>query len=214
MKYEVVLLENDSTIRKNILEALKPLIDQSLTKAVTSLRQPLVDLIKSALRSEPEYASLISGQLRWELGIADVGNVDIAINNIANSIEINKQSVGINNLGLSGGMELKIINNQDFGGALSDQSAFVNDAERGYSLPWLEWLLLKGNAILVRNFEVKFGPSPRSRSGNAIMIGSSSNWRVPPEFAGTIRDNWTTRAIDRIDNQIIKLMQNTFESSI
>lgn len=214
MKYELVLLESDSTIRKSILQALRPLVDQALSKTVAALRRPLVDLIKSALISEPEYSSLISGQLRSELGIEDVGNVDIAVNNIANSIEINQKQVTINNLGLSGGMELKIINQQDFGGALSDSSAFVNDTERGYSLPWLEWLLLKGNSILIRKFEVKFGPNPRSRSGNAIMIGSSSNWRVPPEFAGTVRDNWTTRAIDRIDSQILQLIENTFESNI
>lgn len=213
MKYEIVLTDSNTTIRNNILTELKTLVDAAITKTVIALRKPLIDLIKTALRSEPEYSSLISGQLRSEFGIADVGNVDIAINNISNSIDIEKKPTSINNLGLSGGIELKIINNQNYGGALSDDSAFVNDVERGYSLPWLEWLLLKGNAILVRNFEVQFGSNPRSRSGNAIMITSSSNWRVPPEFAGTIRDNWTTRAIDRINDDVLKLVQNTFESN-
>jgi hypothetical protein len=213
MKYSLNLLDKQSNIRREILSALKIEIDKALSMCVTKLKAPLSNLIKTALMSEPEYSSLISGQLRSEFGIADVGNVDIAINNISNSINIQKKAVSINNVGLSGGIELNIINNQDYG-ALTDSSAFVNDTERGYSLPWLEWLLLKGNTILVRNFEVEFGENPRSRSGNAIMIGSKSNWRVPPEFAGTIRDNWTTRALSRIDTDIIKLVQSTFESSI
>ena len=75
-------------------------------------------------------------------------------------------------------------------------------------------MLLKGNAIIIKNYEVKFGPSPKSRSGDALMIQSSSSWRVPPEFAGTIKDNWTTRALNRIDNKIINLIQTTLENSI
>jgi len=46
------------------------------------------------------------------------------------------------------------------------------------------------------------------------MIDSSSNWRVPPEYAGTVRDNWTTRALSRVDSSITKIIQSTFESNI
>jgi hypothetical protein len=81
-------------------------------------------------------------------------------------------------------------------------------------LPWLEWLLLKGNSIIVRNYNVKYGQNPRSRSGDAIMIDSTSSWRVPPEFAGTTRDNWTTRALNRVDKDINRIIQQSFESSI
>lgn len=214
MKYSLTLLDTSSEIRNNIFNSIKPLLDKAIDKTINKLRPLLVDLIRSALISEPEYSSLISGTLRSELGIADTSNVDAAVNNIANSIVINKKSISVNNLGFTGGIELNLINNQDFGGALNDASAFVNDTERGYSLPWLEWLLLKGNAIIIKNYEVKFGPSPKSRSGDALMIQSSSSWRVPPEFAGTIKDNWTTRALNRIDNKIINLIQTTLENSI
>lgn len=214
MKYSLTLLDTSSEIRNNIFNSIKPLLDKAIDKTINKLRPLLVDLIRSALISEPEYSSLISGTLRSELGIADTSNVDAAVNNIANSIVINKKSISVNNLGFTGGIELNLINNQDFGGALNDASAFVNDTERGYSLPWLEWLLLKGNAIIIKNYEVKFGPSPKYRSGDALMIQSSSSWRVPPEFAGTIKDNWTTRALNRIDNKIINLIQTTLENSI
>lgn len=214
MKYSLTLLENSSNIRNSIINSIKPILEQAINKTIIKIRGPLVNLIKSALIAEPEYASLISGNLRSEFGIADTSNVDVAVNNIANSISINKKNLSLNNLGFTGGIELNIINNQDYGGALNDPSAFVNDTERGYALPWLEWLLLKGNAVIIKNYEVQFGSSPKSRSGNALMIQSSSSWRVPPEFAGTVRDNWTTRALSRIDDQITNLIQKTFESSI
>lgn len=214
MKYSISLVENETYIRTNILQALKPLVNSALDSCILKVRSPLVQLIKNALMGEPEYSSLISGTLRAEFGIADISNVDIAIENIANSIIINKNSISINNLGLSGGLELKLINHQDFGGALSDQSAFVVDTDRGYSLPWLEWLLLKGNNIIVKNYAVKYTNSPKSRSGSALMVDSNTSWRVPPEYAGTIRDNWTTRALNRVDNDVIKIIRESFESSI
>jgi len=214
MKYSVSLVENDTYIRSNILESLKRLVDIALDACILKLRSPVVSIIKTALINEPEYSSLKTGVLRAEFGIDDTSKVDIAVDNIANSILIEKEKIVVNNFGLSGGLQLKIINRQDFGGAFNDTSALVVDTVRGYSLPWLEWLLLKGNSIIIRNYEVKYGSNSRSRSGDAIMINSSSNWRVPPEYAGTITDNWTTRALSRVDKDILRTIQQSFESSI
>jgi hypothetical protein len=214
MRYNISLIENDNYIRNSIMEILKKEINKALDSTVLKIKDPIIQVIKTALKNEPEYSSLMSGQLRSEFGIDDTSKIDIAINNISNSILIEKKLMSVNNFGLSGGLDLKIINSQDFGGALTDSTAFVNDSERGYNLPWLEWLLLKGNSIIVRNYEVKYGQNSRSRSGDAIMIDSSSNWRVPPEYAGTVRDNWTTRALSRVDSSITKIIQSTFESNI
>jgi hypothetical protein len=210
MKFSLRLLESDTEIRSQILNAMKSDIDAALTATARSIKQDIFDIVKDALETEPEFSSLIAGELRKEFGIQDTSNVQMAVNNIANSIIIDKVPVSINNTGISGGLKISIINNRDYGGALGDTSAFVVDDQRGYSLPWLEWLLLKGNQIIVRDFAVKFGPNPNSRTGDAIMVPSSSNWRVPPEFAGTITDNWTTRALSKIDDKITSIIQSAF----
>jgi hypothetical protein len=214
MKFSLSLVETNTEIRQKILLAMQPLIEKALDNTIQNLSKDIKNLLISALKSEPEYSSLISGELRREFGISDTSNVNIAIENIANSIKINKKAIKINNNGLSGGIEINIINNQDYGGALSDYSGQVIDNDRGYSLPWLEWLLLRGNQIIVKNYEVKLGGNSRSRSGDAIMISSSSNWRVPPTFAGTIQDNWTTRALSTIENELTNLIRSTFEKNI
>jgi hypothetical protein len=214
MKYSISLIENDTDIRNSVLQSLQGMVNKALDTCILKIRSPLSDLIKAALVTEPEYSSLKSGLLRAEFGIEDSSKVDVAVDNISKSIIIEKRNVIINNLGLSGGIDLKLINNENYGGALSDESGMVVDSNRGYSLPWLEWLLLKGNSIIVRNYNVKYGQNPRSRSGDAIMIDSTSNWRVPPEFAGTTRDNWTTRALNRVDKDINRIIQQSFESSI
>lgn len=214
MKFSLTLAENNSEIRQKILSSIQDIINKAIDNTVRTLHKDIKNLIIDALKSEPEYSSLTNGELRREFGIYDVSNVDAAIDTIASSIKISKNVVKINNAGLSGGIEISIINNQDYGGALLDYSGKVTDNDRGYSLPWLEWLLLKGNQVIVKNYEVKLGSNPRSRSGGAIMTPSSSNWRVPPQFAGTLKDNWTTRALSTIETKITNLIKVTFESNI
>jgi hypothetical protein len=82
-------------------------------------------------------------------------------------------------------------------------------------LPWLEWLLLYGGKIIVRDYRVKMGSNNRSRTGMAVMVESSgSNWRVPTEFAGTSNNNWVTRAINKIDNKILDILETELEKSL
>ncbi len=42
----------------------------------------------------------------------------------------------------------------------------------------------------------------------------SNNWRVPPEFGGTQRNNWTTRAIESAEDEIINTIRSTVERNI
>jgi|LakMenEpi03Aug12_release.lakeMendotaPanAssembly.Ray.scaffolds.fasta_scaffold699079_2 hypothetical protein len=207
IKFSLKLLDSDSKIRLEILSELKILLDKALIKLANRIEPKIRILLRQSLQNEPEYGSLINGVLRKEFGIADVGNVDIAINNIVNSTELSIQSTTIKGSRVSGGIILSIVP-KSLSGIIDDPSAFVIDNERGYSLPWLEWLLTKGGSIIIRNFEVQYGPNPRSRSGDAIMISSGSNWRVPSEFSGTSRNNWITRALSTIETKIAKVLED------
>lgn len=213
MKLSLQLLENDSYIKDQILQILakqvEPVLNKSVNKAVPKIQQ----LIEDALKQEPEYISLISGQLRLEFGIAESSSVDDIIKKLAATAQISVKNITIKNNGLSGGLVLTALERTSMGGLINDSSAMVVDS-KGYSLPWLQWLLYEGNKPIIRNYEVKIGPNPNSRTGMAIMIDSDKNWRVPPTFAGTINNNWVTRAIDRVSNSIPKIITESFEGSL
>lgn len=213
MKFSLSLLESDSEIRSEILNQLKTVIDKALIKSLDKIEPKARILLRQALRNEPEYNSLTNGELRREFGIENVGNVDTAIDNMVNSMNVTAERASVSRLGISGGIKLTIIP-RDLGGIIDDSSAYVVDTDRGYSLPWLEWLLTKGGEIIVRNFEVKYGTNPRSRSGDAVMISSGSNWRVPAQFAGTVSNNWITRALSTIEDKLVSLLRTEFEASI
>ena len=64
--------------------------------------------------------------------------------------------------------------------------------ERG-DLHWLSWLLTEGDSIIVVNYTYNPG-SGLGRSGLGNMQESGA-FSVPPEFSGTIRDNFITKAL-------------------
>jgi len=60
------------------------------------------------------------------------------------------------------------------------------------------------------NYEIVIGPNKYSRTGYAIMKPASGSWSVPSEFAGTITDNWITRAIQTSETDINNLLRKIF----
>lgn len=213
MKFSLQLLDSDSEIRNFILQELKVIMDKTLVKTLTKCEPKIRVMLRAAIRNEPEYNSLINGDLRRQFGIEDTSSVDSVIDSVVNTSQLSINKVNIGSYGLNGGIRLTIMPS-DLSTIINDPSAFVVDNERGYSLPWLEWLLTKGGQIIVRNFEVKYGSNNKSRSGDALMIPSDINWRVPPQFAGTVSNNWITRALSMIEDKILQTLANEFSTSI
>jgi hypothetical protein len=214
MNLSLSILETNSAISKMILDALRIELDRTMQKSAKELPLKIKPLLSDALKQEPEYSSLKSGKLRFEFGIPDAGAVDDVVEKIANTITINASPLKISGSSLSGGFTLTAIKTDDINGIINDPSAIVEDTTRGHSLPWLEWLLFRGNQTIVKGYDVKLGPNDNSRTGNAIMVSANNNWRVPAEFAGTSSNNWTTRAVERLESNIYKIIQSTVESNI
>lgn len=213
MRLEIKLVDSESQIRKLILDALKQDVQMTINKSMHKISEDIKALVKSALMAEPEYSSLVGGQLKAEFGIESSSSVDSAVDSMVATISLTQNTIKVTNTGLSGGFTLTMMKSDNMGGVINNKEAQSLDS-KGYSLPWLEWLLFRNNEILVRNYKVKFGQNPYSRSGMAIMTPSDSDWRVPPAFAGSIENNWTTRAIDRVESQVINTIIQTIKDNV
>jgi hypothetical protein len=213
LKFSLNLVENDTQIKKMILQALADDVNIVIKKAMPEINSRIQQVVKNAIELEPEYASLKSGQLRAELGISDPSNIDKVVDAIVNNSKITHSPVRAGQVGLIGGFEYNLIKADDMGGVIYTDIGSVFDP-KGYYLPWLQWLLYEGGRPLVKKFRVQMGPSKNSRSGMAIMVRDKANWHIPPQFAGTITNNWITRAIDRLDNEIISIIQTSIEKKI
>lgn len=212
MKFSLNLVENSSDIAKLILTNLKKEIDKVIDKALPNIKLDIQNLVKEALISEPEYSSLKAGTLRAELGILNVGEVDGVVDAMVNTLDIMSQPIKIGNGGLTGGFTLTMIRSADINGIIGLDIAMTK-TEKGQSLPWLEWLLLRGNDKIIQDYSVNYiSNSYRSRTGSAVMISNPNGWRIPANFAGTEGDNWTTRAISKIGDKIPKIIQSNLEN--
>lgn len=205
MKLSFRLAETNQQIQNNILNALLPEIRNYFNTAISKFKTQVPTILQQAIFASPEYNSLISGKLKFEFGIPDAVNKINAIINIwINNIEYSYQQPIIQNQNIRAQFSAGLIRS-DYSDVLGTDYANVIDVS-GYSLPWLQWLLLDGRRIIVPNHQVILGPSKSSRTGFAIMRKSSNSWNVPAEFAGTSDDNWITRAIDSAEPEIQQLL--------
>jgi len=215
MRFSLKLLETDSQFRKLALEQLSKEVKKVLDSAIPQIKNSVQNLIKQNIMSEPEYSSLTSsqGKLRLEFGIDNTMMVDMAIDNIVNTVNITLKPVKIANVGLTGGFLLTAIESDEL---QMISKSFAQMTEKGVSLEWLRWLLFEGASPIVKGYDVSFSNNnPYSRTGGAVMVKvGRKSWRVPPEYIGTVKNNWITRAIDKTDEAITKIIQAEIENKI
>jgi hypothetical protein len=212
-KITIKVLESNKEIAISIGNALLPQVRKYMQSSVSKMKKGLPDIVNVAIINSPEYASILGGRLRYELGIPDPetklsGLLQVWSNNISVTYT---PPVVLSNGGVRSSITIGMIKT-DFSDVLGTDYALVYDNERGYALPWLKWLLLDGSVPIVRSHQVVIGPSSKSRTGMAVMReNANSAWGVPKKFAGTQRDNWITRAIDASRDQIYNFIEKAME---
>lgn len=211
MKIQFKILEKNKEIENKILNALLPEIADTMKSASKSITKNIKELVIQAIQNSPEYSSLISGSLKAEFGIPDAEQRLIELLNIwINNINVTFQPATISNSKIKSSFKLELIRS-DLSDVLGSDAAIIIDNLSGKSVYWLEWLSLSGDKSILKDYTIVYAPSRRSRTGLAVMRSQSgSRWKVPSEFSGTINNNWITRAIDSVSDEIQKIIEQGF----
>lgn len=208
------ILESDKQISQLIINELSKQVLDLLNQSIKTILTKTKDVIKLAIISQPEYSSLKNGSLRLELGIPDTSVVDNIVDSISNTTNITIKPIKISQNKLSGGFLITFLDDTQIQAIINSTDASVNDI-KGYSLPWLKWLLLEGVKPIVKEYSVKLGPNKASRTGMAIMVKSPSSWGIPAQFAGNKNNNWITRSINDIDeNKILSIIKEEVNKNL
>lgn len=194
------IVESTKQIEKMIKQSLAGDADKALSKAVSRVKSAIAPIITSALASSPEISSLSSGELRASFGLTSDPSPAI-IASVVNSINITVSKVDRN---LNGGFAIEI-QPDNFSNLLA--GSFSEQLIDGGSIPWLEWLLTAGDAIIIADFGVEFGNY--GRTGKARMSKKKAPYKVPSAFSGTIDNNFVTRAIDGAFPQIKEIIRRS-----
>lgn len=212
--YKIELKNSVDNLKKKIsLSIMRELNNRFFNETTKSKIKLLIgEVIENTIKSSTTYQQLKleSGRLRAHLGLE---NQDI----IDEIIKIWKENIGIAFNPGSGFLRIgemltrKIIIvaiKADFSDVLNITGA-TYETDKGELIPWLEWLLKKGDTLLVPKFTVVRGnfDYPPSRTHHGIMVKTNSEgWRVPTEFSGTIDENFITRAIDGAEQEFLNVL--------
>lgn len=175
-------------------------------------------LCEQLIEQTPEYTSLLSGELLGELGVPGIKNrLAKILETISKGIDLTVIPVRRVGKSLEGGMKIGILE-KDFRDILSlAEAEYVT--EKGETIPWLEWLIVAGDQIIVWGYDVTFDLSQsgraRSRTGMALMV-KGAGWRVSPAFSGTVEDNFLTRAFDipGVERAIAKILAEEIQKRV
>jgi hypothetical protein len=200
MEIFIDIIDSEATISRNMLRAIMDHVNQELSSKIPVIRNKVADVVEQIIVATPTYESLTTGELAGHFGIPAMNRRErlrSIVDTIKQSIEVTFKPITLIGKRFRNGMTIGVLL-KNFADILAMSEAIVY-TEQNQQLPWLKWLLLSGDRILISKHEIRFSPNS-GRSGMAVMISNKAEaWRVPPEHAGTLKNNWLTRAF--IDNQ-------------
>jgi hypothetical protein len=172
-----------------------------IQKSINTMRPDIWQIIFDAVITSPAAASLTNGKLRIDFGLTTSPAGDIA-RSVADTLSIRAIMAPGGNL--QGGLVLKL-QPSDYSN-LSGLGQQVT--EKGQFLPWLDWLLTLGQQIIITNHGVSYGSKGRTGGGN--MDKREAPFKVDSQFAGTVDDNFITRAVQSVVPQIQSILTQGF----
>ena len=211
LRASLKVITPEQEIRKEILRAIHRHVKKYFEKNAKYLETRVASELMSALLASPTIKSLDNGSLKEEFGLTYVNTIGI-IMNVVNNTKLTVSPPKISGSNIVGRIRLEA-GPSDMATLTSGFDVGVQETEKGQELPWLEWLTTLGDAVIVRDYEVRGGFPKHSRTGDKIMV-RGKGWRVPPEHAGSQQNNFITRAIDGALPQLEKDIIYYFKGAV
>tara|TARA_R110000824_G_scaffold68930_1_gene177687 strand:+ start:2003 stop:2635 length:633 start_codon:yes stop_codon:yes gene_type:complete len=191
------LIENTPEIQKKIMNLLAKEMSEQLKKSIGKIQSDIRPIAKAAIEGCPEALSLRGGTLRLDFGITGDPAADIATI-VSNAIFVTNKPVKATANNFTGGITINM-QPLDYSELLA-LPAGSQTTEKGAVLPWLDWLLNLGDAIVIADFGVEYGP--HGRTGGAHMTTKERPFKVDTQYSGTAENNFVTRALEGAQKQI------------
>jgi hypothetical protein len=208
----VVTIQDKNQLIKYIqAEVLRQMKERLVVNSDNVLKVLEVEFEK--IRTSPEAVALISGILRYDLGIYS-REAETVLDQIIEIIRRDAAySFAMPLITTPSSIQINItLLKSDYAEMLAipeahyEQNFYVKDAPgRPFTIPWLDWLLMRGYDIVVQSYHVSYNINKNtvSRTGGAIM-NKNGQFIIPREFAGTATDNFITRSLVNLDQILFK----------
>lgn len=203
---------NTTYIVDQTLLQVKTVLVGILNQGMTGIIRKIQEIVRNVLFSSTEYILLTSGgPIYHQFGIPDIKQrLDIVIEKIAKAVRVERE-YDINKLSqgsiINFTLEIVLI---DVNYERLINSAIANfQTEKGEILEWLNWLLYEGTTPVIVSYHYLDEDRPQSRTNKGIMVPKGT-WSVPEVIAGTVSDNWLTRAVQGLQQQLEDIVTTEF----
>ena len=220
------------TFTRIIRAALHKKLNHAAMMAQVEAIQFMQKKVRAQIKLDTTYLSLISSNpkgLKAHFGLPDPEHrLDQIIESFVGSFHVSKRKgfFGSRVGGISGIKSSFTMMFMPPSGwsTLTGLAAANLHTEKGVVLPWLEWLLERGDdRTLVVGYEIEALEGKyrnwKSRTGLAVMVEKKTGrwggrWGVPLKYAGTTKKNFLTRSVGTAlaDNKatLAHIMKTTF----
>lgn len=192
-----------SEFKNNVQDALKKKISSQAGAIQGSLNASIDTIVLNRLISA---VPTIQGDDYYELGVPDINE---RIQSIIRTVAANSTVVVTSGSGKSFFTINIGVLDGDYSDLLSLPEAVFETQNKqgvGIQLQWLRWLLLEGTKPVVDKSFYDSKPQYARIPGGGFMINNGF-FSVPPSIAGTSEDNFLTRALRGIEDDVILLTQ-------
>lgn len=191
--------------------AIKEKIEKRVKEQYLNIKKYAQNAVEYYILNSPTVMDLKRSKLRIDLGLSE-DDADSAITEIASfiksqvSVEYRTAKRGKNVYGVN----IVLLPNPNFYKDVSAGTYYsfgfyaaspkYNPSGQPFEIPWLEWLMTRGTQVINSDYYV-FYKAGEGRSGGGFMLNKNKlrsgekAFRIDPENAGTIEDNFVTRAI-------------------
>jgi hypothetical protein len=195
---------NPQQTEQVLSKAIQDMLRGQIKDVVRENRKKVIDIFHQKLVESPTFNALMDN---WGLQ----GDLGVQISYVVETTRLISQMINLETLPPRskdlGGIRVTLVRN-NLEPILNSPYAQY-ETSKGVTIPWLEWLLMAGTNVLVADYQVaaEEDPGRYSRTGALIMIPSrGGNFSITPNYAGTINDNWITRAASAALPQIEQIL--------
>ena len=180
------------------MQAIADHINSIATKIAADVTETIKPLVYDAVHDCHEMQALRSSDLRAAMGLNPPQARDVSkqiAESVSSSLIVESGKVTPKNLSTMISIYVQpagLDNVLSVGGSTVN---YTSTEGKQVTIPWLDWLLTEGDRILVSGFSLELGQGlGRSWAGRMVEAPTGS-WRIEPQYAGTLTDNFVTRAL-------------------
>ena len=201
----LILKVDAQKFRRKLLDKISYNYRKAYPQIKKAIRGFVADELNQAYFAHPTVKSIEGGDLRAEFGLQFAQVKARAIYEaLLKSLRVNLSSNKKDSL-----LNIRIeMARSDFQDILNLSEAYQTwtdaggDTVKGEPLPWLEWLLLEGDSLVIADY--RFSTAQLGRSNLPGIMVAGRGWRVPTEHSGTYQSNFITEILDKVGGEVDK----------